>query len=316
MKLGPLFDGAGRRRRSRSNRPVPGDIVAVAKMEDLHTGTHARRARRCRRSRSPRRWSAWPSAPKSRGDEAKLSGSLHKIVEEDSTFKLDRDAQTKELVMTGMSELHLQIIQRAAEAPRQARSRPRRSRRSPTARRSRRRPKACYRHKKQSGGRGQFGEVHIRMFPFPRGTEPGGVLHQGPLPVDARTSSYDDRPQLPLGQLGRRRHDPQQLPAGGRKGLQGADGARRDRRLHGAGRGASRSTSASTTTSTSSEAAFKTAGSMAFRNVFQEAKPCLLEPIVKMEITVPGDKRGRHLQRHVQPRRPRAGHRLGRRRHA
>ena len=48
--------------------------------------------------------------PKSRGDETKLSGALNKVVEEDPTFRLDRDMQTKELVMTGMSELHLTII--------------------------------------------------------------------------------------------------------------------------------------------------------------------------------------------------------------
>ena len=55
--------------------------------------------------------------PKTRGDEAKLSGALHKIVEEDSTFHIDRDPQTKELVMTGMSELHLQIIRERLHHP-------------------------------------------------------------------------------------------------------------------------------------------------------------------------------------------------------
>ena len=51
------------------------------------------------------------SFKKARGDEAKLSGALTKICQEDPTFKLGHDSQTKELVMTGMSELHLQIIQ-------------------------------------------------------------------------------------------------------------------------------------------------------------------------------------------------------------
>ncbi len=49
-------------------------------------------------------------SPKSRGDEAKISTSLHKLLEEDSTLRVDRDPQTKELVLTGMSELHLQMI--------------------------------------------------------------------------------------------------------------------------------------------------------------------------------------------------------------
>ena len=66
----------------------------------------------------------------------------------------------------------------------------------------------------------------------------------------------------------------------------------------------------------SSEQAFKTAASMAFRNVFQQAKPSLLEPIVRIEVTVPTAQRGRHQQRHVGPPRPRAEHGLGRRRPA
>ena len=66
----------------------------------------------------------------------------------------------------------------------------------------------------------------------------------------------------------------------------------------------------------SSEAAFKTAGSMAFRNVFQQAKPGLLEPIVTLHVTVPGTQAGRHQQRPVGPPRPRAGHGFGRRRFA
>jgi len=109
--------------------------------------------------------------PKSRNDEAKLSVSLHKIVEEDSTFKLDRDAQTKELVMTGMSELHLQIIRERLhrrdklDVDTKQPKIPFRETIQSTA-------EGSYRHKKQSGGRGQFGEVHIRMFPFPRGTKP------------------------------------------------------------------------------------------------------------------------------------------------
>ena len=62
------------------------------------------------------------ATPKSRGDEGKLSGALQKICEEDSTFHRELDAQTKEMVITGMSELHLQSNPRAAQAARQGRS--------------------------------------------------------------------------------------------------------------------------------------------------------------------------------------------------
>jgi len=86
-----------------------GDILAIAKMEELHTGTSLGVAE-LPKIPFPTPMVGLAVTPKSRNDEAKLSVSLHKIVEEDSTFKLDRDSQTKELVTTGMSELHLQII--------------------------------------------------------------------------------------------------------------------------------------------------------------------------------------------------------------
>src|SRR5262249_14533581 len=105
--------------------------------------------------------------PKARGDEQKISGSLAKIATEDPTFHVTRDAQTKELVMTGMSQLHLDVIQH-------------RLKRRYDLEVVTHDPKVPYRetvttdsegnhrHKKQSGGRGQFGEVHLRVYPLPR----------------------------------------------------------------------------------------------------------------------------------------------------
>jgi elongation factor G len=169
VKLGPLLDVQGG-----ETKPVEsasaGDVVAIAKMEDLHTGT-CLGAIEVPKIPYPTPMVGLAVTPKSRNDEAKLSASLHKIVEEDSTFKLDRDSQTKELVMTGMSELHLQIIRERLhrrdklDVDTKQPKIPFRETIQTTA-------EGMYRHKKQSGGRGQFGEVHIRMFPFPRGTKP------------------------------------------------------------------------------------------------------------------------------------------------
>src|SRR5687767_8235514 len=110
-------------------------------------------------------------SPKSRGDEAKLSGALHKVVEEDSTLRLDRDAQTKELVMTGVSELHLQLIQERLKRRDKVEVETKQPK-IPYRETIQANAEGMYRHKKQTGGRGQFGEVHIRMYPFPHGTKP------------------------------------------------------------------------------------------------------------------------------------------------
>ncbi len=109
VKMGQLLEVQGEAT-ANVDTAGPGDIVAVAKMEDLHTGTVLGD---CQLPPIvfPTPMVSLAVTPKSRGDETKLSGALAKIVEEDPTFHLDRDAQTKELVVTGMSELHLAIIQ-------------------------------------------------------------------------------------------------------------------------------------------------------------------------------------------------------------
>jgi elongation factor G len=108
--------------------------------------------------------------PKTRGDEGKLSGALHKIVEEDSTLRLDRDSQTKELVMTGMSELHLQILRERLKRRDKVEVEIKEPK-IPYRETIQANAEGSYRHKKQSGGRGQFGEVHIRVYPLPEGAK-------------------------------------------------------------------------------------------------------------------------------------------------
>ncbi len=266
----------------------PGELVAVTKTEELHTGSTLGEVE-LPRINFPRPMVGLAVTPKSRGDEAKLSGALHKIVEEDPTFHLDRDQQTKELVMTGMSELHLQVIQE-------------RLKRRDKVELNTREPKIpyretiqttaedSYRHKKQSGGRGQFGEVHIRMFPFPAETDPAEYCtserfphlkdyHHDPainfLWVNSVVGGTIPSNFLPAVQKGFYERMSRGVIAGCQVvnvGVEVHFGKYHD--------------------VDSSEAAFKTAGSMVFRNCFQKAKPGLLEPIVKIDITVPGDKLG------------------------
>ncbi len=251
--------------------------------------------------------------PKSRGDEGKLSGALHKIVEEDPTFHLDRDPQTKELVMTGMSELHLQVIRERlkrrdkVEVDTKEPKIPYRETIQATA-------EGSYRHKKQTGGRGQFGEVHIRMFPFPAGTKPEEFCTKERFP-SMRQFHYDPKNNflwvdsivggtipnnfLPAVEKGFKERIERGVIAGYQVQNVGVEvhfGKHHD--------------------VDSSEAAFKTAGSMAFRNVFQEAQAGAFGADRDAARHRAQRQAGRHQQRHVGPPRPRAGHGFGRRRFA
>ena len=205
-------------------------------------------------------------------------------MEEDPTVRLDRDPQTKELVMTGMSELHLTIL-RERLARRDKLEVEVKEPKIPFRETIQAEAEGMYRHRKQSGGRGQFGEVHIRMFPLPRdvNVEEYAVksrfasmkeYHYSPennfLWVDSVVGGVIPGNFMPAIEKGFK----ERMTRGVIAGYQVQDVCVEVHfgKHHPVD---------------SSEAAFKTAGSMAFRDVFQKAKPSLLEPVVKMEITVP-----------------------------
>ena len=265
-----------------------GEIFAVAKAEELHTG-HSLGDLIMPAIKLPTPMVGLAVTPKTRGDEGKLSGALHKIVEEDGTIQLHRDMQTHELVMNGMSELHLQMIRERlkrrdkVEVDTKEPKIPYRETIQATA-------EGSYRHKKQSGGRGQFGEVHIRVFPVPTGVDPAEYCtkerfahmreyhYDAPhnfLWVDSIVGGTIPNNFLPAVEKGFKERLDRGVIAGFQVQNVGVEvffGKHHP--------------------VDSSEAAFKTAGSMAFRNVFQQAKPGLLEPIVTVHVTVPGSKLG------------------------
>ncbi len=265
-----------------------GEIVAVAKVDELHTGLSLGDLV-LPPMKFPTPMVGLAVTPKSRGDEGKLSGALAKIVEEDGTVQLHRDAQTHELVMNGMSELHLLIIRERlkrrdkVEVDTKEPKIPYRETVQATA-------EGSYRHKKQSGGRGQFGEVHIRVFPLPSVLNPEEYcikerfasmreFHYDPthnfLWVDSIVGGSIPNNFLPAVEKGFKERLDRGVIAGYQVQNVGVEvffGKHHP--------------------VDSSEAAFKTAGSMAFRNVFQQAKPGLLEPIVIVHVTVPGSKLG------------------------
>ena len=266
----------------------PGDLVAFTKCEELHTGSSLGDFA-LPTLKFPTPMVGLAVTPKSRGDEGKLSGALHKITEEDPTLHLDRDAQTKELVMTGMSELHLQLIRERLKR-RDKVEVDVRVPKIPYRETIQAKGEGSYRHKKQSGGRGQFGEVHIRMYPLPLGTVIEEFANKAHFP-SMREFKYDETHNfvwidsivggtipnnfLPAVEKGFRERMERGVIAGYK--VQNLAVEVHFGKHHPVD---------------SSEAAFKTAGSMAFRNVFQQSKPSLLEPIVTVHVTVPADKLG------------------------
>lgn len=287
VKLGPLLEVKASETHAVEEAGA-GEIVAIAKMEDLHTGTTLGDCVMPPIS-FPRPMVGLAVMPKTRGDETKLSSALHKIVEEDPTFHLDRDAQTKELVVTGMSELHLTVIRERLHR-RDKLDVETKEPKIPFRETCQIEGEGSYRHKKQSGGRGQFGEVHIRMFPFPRGTNVEEYCNKTRFHT-MKEHHYDEVNNflwvnsvvggtipsnfLPAIEKGFKERMARGIVAGYQ--VQNVAVEVHFGKYHDVD---------------SSEAAFKTAGSMVFRNVFQECKPALLEPVVKMAITVPENNVG------------------------
>jgi elongation factor G len=252
---------------------IAGDIIAVPKFDDLHisdTVTVAANGHTPRLALNPIRFPTpmVPRAvePKTREDEPKISAGLAKLADEDPTFTYRRDSQTHELVISGMSELHLDVIQNRLKSrykidinthvPH-----------VPYLETVSGEAEAHHRHKKQTGGRGQFADVQLRVRPRPRG--------EGFAFVDAVKGGVIPSQFLPAIEKGVR----EQLEKGVVSGNPVMDVEVEV--FFGSHHAVD-----------SSEQAFKIAGAAAFRKAFIAARPTLLEPIVDLEITAPLEKFG------------------------
>jgi elongation factor G len=291
MKISQLLEVQGGKQDAVDSASA-GEIVAVVKMEELSTGNTISNEE----GSSPMPLISFPTPmiglavePKTQADQQKISGALQKIVDEDSTFIVNRDSQTKEMVMQGMSELHLLIVQdrllkrdKVEMNTRQPKI-PYRETVSGNA-------EGSYRHKKQSGGSGQFGEVHFRISACPQDIDPDEYFVKSRF-ESMRSFHYDPKLNscfidrisggsipnnfIPAIEKGVK----ERMEQGVLAGYQVQDVVcelyfGKDHPVD------------------SNETAFKTAAKMCFRNIFKEAKPSLLEPIVTINITVPSDKLG------------------------
>ena len=287
IKIGPLLEV-----QANETSPVdtagPGDIVAIAKIEDLQTGVSLGDLE-LPAIDFPTPMVGLAVMPKSRGDETKLSGSLQKIVQEDSTVRLDHDMETKELVLNGMSELHLTLLQERLKR-RDKVEVDTKEPKIPYRETIQSNADGSYRHKKQSGGAGQFAEVHIRMYPFPKGTDPEEYAVKSRFPqlksfrlhensnflfVDAVVGGTIPGNFMPAVEKGFLERINKGVVAGYK--VQNVCAEVHFGKDHPVD---------------SNETAFRTASSNVFREVFEKARPSLLEPIVKIFVTVPGDKLG------------------------
>jgi len=248
---------------------IAGDIVAIAKFDDLHVsdtvsnvgGNTAVSGLKVAPIQFPTPMVPRAVTAKAREDEAKISAVLAKIAEEDPTFTIRRDSQTHELVISGMSDLHLEVIQQRLKN-RYKLEMTTTVPHVPYLETITAPAEADYRHKKQTGGRGQFAEVHLRVRPVERG--------KGFSFVDAVKGGVIPNQFIPAVEKGVR----ERLEKGVISGNHVVDVEvevyfGKDHPVD------------------SSEQAFKTAADRAFRAAFEKAHPALLEPIVAVEVSAP-----------------------------
>ncbi len=240
-----------------------GDIVAVAKVDELRVGdtiTDAGANFAFDRISFPRPMVTLAVAPRNRADEAKLVPELHKLMEADPTFVAERDVNTGEFVARGLSALHLtvtlaRLARKKVEVVTQS---PRVAYRETVAAKG----AGEFRHKKQSGGRGQFAEVHLRLEPLPRG--------EGFEFVDAIVGGTIPRQFVPAVEKGVR----DSLADGVIAGFPVTDlrAIVHFGKFHDVD---------------SDEHSFKLAAAHAFRAAVEASQPILLEPILDVAIDVP-----------------------------
>src|SRR5207237_3492200 len=247
----------------------PGDIGAVAKLKETMTGDlllDAEKQVELPQIGFPEPVMSFAVTPKAKGDEEKVASSLRRLSEEDPTLQLRRDPQTGEQLLSGLSQMHVEV---AVERLRRRFGvevdlhQPR----VPYLETIRRESRAQGRYKKQTGGRGQFGDCHIVLEPLEGHTGyefvdkiVGGVIPQSFRPAVEKGIQE----AMTKGEL-----------AGAP--VQGVRVLLVDGSYH---------------TVDSSEMAFKIAGSMAFKSAYEKANPVLLEPIMEVEVTEPDDSVG------------------------
>ncbi len=269
-KLGGLFRMVGKKREPIESAG-PGEIVAFSKVEKLPVWAPFSKPGsdpvQVQSPRSPIPMVALAVVPKTRADEQKIGEALTKLAAEDPTFTIEHATETHELVVHGMSDLHLAVMLERmrrrygvdvdTHVPRIL------YRETITKKVS----EGHHRHKKQSGGRGQFGECYVRLKKLESGE---GIQFN-----DAVVGGSIPRNLIPAVEKGVREVASQGILTRGK--VVDIEIELYDGKFHAVD---------------SDEASFKMAGGRAFRDGFEKAGPVLLEPVMDVEIHIPSDHAG------------------------
>jgi elongation factor G len=270
FKVGHLFKLRGKDH-SEVTDAIPGDIAAVAKVEEIHFDailhdSHDEDHIRLKPIAFPQPMFGLAIEAAHKGQEQKLATALHKLSEEDPCFRIEHNKELNETVIRGLGELHLRVmVERMKERfGVEVNTRPPRIayRETISARAD-----GHARHKKQTGGAGQFGEVYLRVEPLPRGA--------GFEFVDEVVGGVIPNQFIPAIEKGVR----QVLESGAVAGYQMQDirVIVYDGKHHPVD---------------SKEVAFVSAGKKAFMDAIAKARPIVLEPIVNLDVTVPDQHMG------------------------
>lgn len=252
-------------------RAIPGDICAIPKIDELHFDavlhdSHDEDHYHLRSISFPPAMAGVAIEPERRGEEQKLSDALHKLMAEDPCVRVEHHASSNETVLYGMGDLHLRmLLERMAErygvrCKTHVPSIPYRETITRPA-------EGHHRHKKQTGGAGQFGEVYLRVEPLPRG--------QGFEFVDEVVGGAIPSQFIPAVEKGIRQVLEEGVIAG--YALQDVRAIVYDGKHHSVD---------------SKEVAFIAAARRAFQNAIRDAAPIVLEPIVRIEVTAPTSATG------------------------
>jgi len=264
-RIATIFEMEGKKQKPMTLAEA-GDICAVAKLKETSTGDTLCDGAKQIIYESPLALKpviSFALEAKSKGDEDKIHSSLKRLTEEDPTLQVQRDEETKEMILSGMGQVHVEVaveklkrkfgVDVLLKEPK-----------VPYRETIKKSVEQAYRHKKQSGGKGQFADVAIKIKPLERGA--------GYEFVDKIVGGVIPRQFIPAVDKG--------IQESLRKGILAGfpvqdfqitlfDGSHHS--------------------VDSSEMAFKIAGSMAFKKALEAANPVLLEPVMEMEITVPDE---------------------------
>jgi len=267
-RIGQIYELEGKKQHP-IKQAVAGDIVAVAKLKETVTGDTLCDAAKPIVYEAAKQLLpviSYAIEPKTKADEDKIHNALHRMIEEEPTLESHRDTQTKEFIISGMGQVHLEVIveklkrkfgvEVLLKTPK-----------VPYLETIRASAKVQGKYKKQSGGRGQYGDCWIEMSPTGRG--------EGYIFDDKVVGGVIPRQYIPAVDKGIQEACLEGFLAG--YPVVDFKVALYDGSFH---------------TVDSSEMAFKVAGSMAFKKAMEVCRPVLLEPIVNMKVTVPDENMG------------------------